>query len=131
LDALGREIVRASAANDSEAEAAASSPFLYARLRTRVAQERARLEEPDDRRAALRIVLRAVPTVAVVAALAVVLFVSVLFGASPGAGREYGDSTLLGERDTGVEQMVLTERSALTRDEVLATIVEDEPEAQR
>src|SRR5205085_1478352 len=126
LDALGRVIVRASAANEDEAEAAASSPFLYARLRSRVAEERARLEEADDWRAALRIVLRAVPTVAVVAALAIALFVSVLVGTRPNAGREYDDASLLGERDTGVEQVVFTERSSLTSDEVLETIIEDE-----
>jgi hypothetical protein len=131
LDALGREIVRASAANEDEAEAAASSPFLYARLRSRVAAERARLEETDDWRAALRVVRRAVPTVAVVAALALVLFVSVLVGTTPNSGREYNDATLLGERDTGVEHVVFTESSAPTRDEVLATIIEDEREAQR
>jgi hypothetical protein len=131
LDALGREIVLSSAADEDEAERAASSPFLYARLRTRVAQERARLDEADDWRAALRIVLRAVPTVAVVAALALALFVSVLFGTTPGGGREYDEATLLGERDTGVEHVVFTDRAALTSDEVLATIIDDEREPQR
>ena len=131
LDALVREVVRASAAGDDEAEAAASSPFLYARLRSRVAAERARLEEADDWRAALRIVRRAVPTVAVVAALALALFVSVLVGTTPSAGREYTDATLLGERDTGVEHVVFADRSSLTSDEVLATIIDDEREAQR
>jgi hypothetical protein len=132
LDALGREIVRASAANEDEAKAAASAPFIYARLRSRVAAERARLEEADDWRAALRVVRRAVSTVAVVAALALVLFVSALVGTTPNSGREYGDdTTLLGERDTGVEHVVFTESSAPTSDEVLATIIEDEREAQR
>src|SRR5205085_3863851 len=131
LDALGRVIVRASAASEDEAEAAASAPFLYARLRSRVAQERARLEEADDWRAALRIVRRAVPTVAVVAALAIALFVSVLVGTTPASGLEPTDATLLGERDTDVEQVVFADRSALTRDEVLATIIDDEREAQR
>jgi hypothetical protein len=132
LDALGREIVRASAANEDEAELASSSPFLYARVRARVAAERARREEADDWRAALRIVRRAVPTVAVVAALALALFISALVGTAPSAGRDYGEETLLGERDTGVEQVVFADgSSALTSDEVLATIIDDEREAQR
>jgi hypothetical protein len=131
LDALGRAVVRASAANEDEAERAAASPFLYARLRARVASERARLEEPDDWRAALRIFSRAVLTVAVVAALAIALFVSALLGASPAAVAERDDSTLLGERDTSVEQVVFTERSTLTSDEVLETIIDEEREAQR
>ena len=129
LDALGREIVRASAANEDEAERAAASPFLYARLRSRVAQERARLDEADDWRAALRVFRRAVPTVAVVAALALALFVSVLLGTTQADARD--EATLLGERDTDVEQVVFTGRSALTSDEVLETIIEDEREAQR
>ena len=131
LDALGREVVRASAANEEEAERAAASPFLYARVRARVASERARLEEADDWRAALRIFSRAVPTVAVVAALAIALFVSALLGASPATVAERDDSTLLGERDTSVEQVVFTERSTLTSDEVLETIIDEDREAQR
>ena len=129
LDALGREIVRASAANEDEAEAAASSPFLYARIRSRVAEERARLDEADDWRAALRIFRRAVPTVAVVAALALALFFSVLVGTTQADARD--EATLLDERDTGVEQVVFADRSSLTSDEVLATIIEDDREAQR
>lgn len=129
LDAFGREIVRAAAANEDEAERAAASPFLYARVRARVAAERARLEEPDDWRAALRVFRRAVPTVAVVAMLALVLFVSVLMGTPQADARD--EATLLGERDTDVEQVVFTDRSGLTSDEVLETIIEDDREAQR
>jgi hypothetical protein len=131
LDALGRALVRASAANEEEADAVAASPFLYARVRARVASERERLEEADGWRAALRIFSRAVPTVAVVAALAIALFVSALLGASPATVAERDDSTLLGERDTRVEQVVFTERSTLTSDEVLETIIDEDREAQR
>src|SRR4051812_12915760 len=95
LDELGREIVRASVANEDEAESAASAPFLYARIRSRVAEERARLEEADDWRAALRIFLRAVPTVAVVAAMALALFVLVMVGTTQADTRD--EATLLGE----------------------------------
>ncbi|MFL6282186.1 MAG: hypothetical protein ACJ74Q_03355 [Pyrinomonadaceae bacterium] len=129
LDALGREIVRAAAANEDEAERVASSPFLYARVRTRVAQERARLDEADDWRAALRVFRRAVTTVAVVTALALVLFISVLVGTTQGDARD--EATLLGDGNTGVEQVVFADRSSLTSDEVLATIIEDDREAQR
>jgi len=129
LDALGREIIRASAANEDDAEGVAASPFLYTRVRARVAAERARLEEPDDWRAALRVFRRAVPTVAVVAMLALALFVSVLLGTTQAEARE--EATLLGERDTGVEQVVFTGGAALTSDEVLETIIEDDREAQR
>jgi len=129
LDELGQELVRASAANENEAERAATAPFLYARIRTRVAQERARLEEADDWRAALRIFLRAVPTVAVVTALALVLFASVMVNTTQTDARD--EATLLGERDTEVEQVVFTSRSSLTSDEVLETILEEDREAGR
>jgi anti-sigma-K factor RskA len=129
LDALGREIVRAAAANEDEADAVASSPFLYARVRTRVAADRARLDEADDWRAALRVFRRAVLTVAVVAVLALVLFISVLVGTTQGDARD--EATLLGDGNTGVEQVVFADRSSLTSDEVLATIIEDDREAQR
>ena len=129
LDAFGREIVRAAAANEDEAERAADAPFLYARVRARVAAERARIEEADDWRAALRVFRRAVPTVAVVAMLALALFVSVLLGTPQPDARD--EETLLGERDTAVEQVVFTGRSTLTSDEVLETIIEDDREAQR
>jgi hypothetical protein len=129
LDALGREIVRASAANEEDAERVAASPFLYTRVRARVAAERARFEEADDWRAALRVFRRAVPTVAVVAMLALALFVSVLLGTTQPDARD--EATLLGERDTYVEHVVFTDRSALTSDEVLETIIEDYGEAQR
>lgn len=126
---MGREIVRASAANEEDVERAAASPFLYARVRARVAAERARLEEADDWRAALRVFRRAVPTVAVVAMLALALFVSVLMGAAQADVRD--EATLLGERDTDVEQVVFTGRSTLSSDEVLETIIEEHGEAQR
>lgn len=131
LDELGREIVRASVLNEDEAERAAAAPFLYARIRSRVAEERARLEEADDWRAALRIFLRAVPTVAVVAALALTLFVSVMVGTTPMQTDARDEATLLGERDTEVEQVVFTGKSSLTSDEVLETIVEEDREAER
>jgi hypothetical protein len=83
----------------------------------------------DDWRAALRVFRRAVSTVAVVAALALALFVSVLVGTTQADTR--AEATLLGERDTGVEQVVFADRSSLTSDEVLATIIEDDREAQR
>lgn len=129
LDALGRELVRAYASNEEDAESAAAAPFLYARVRARVAAERARLEEADDWRAALRVFRRAVPTVAVVAMLSLALFVSVLMGTTQADARD--EATLLGERDTNVEQVVFTGRSTMTSDEVLETIIEDDREAQR
>src|SRR5947209_2402928 len=70
LECLGRTVVRAYASNDEEAEAAARSPFAYARLRARIHSEAARREEGDGWLAVLGVVWRAVPAMALVAVLA-------------------------------------------------------------
>ena len=130
LDRLGLKIVRASAMNELEAEAAASSPFLYARLRSRIASERERRKEGERSLALLDVVWRAVPAMALVAALALALFLSV----SPGVRTQVGfiDEALIDARDAGIERVVFVDRQPLSSDEVLATILNgEEREASR
>jgi len=130
LDLLGREIVRASAANETEAEAAASSPFLYTRLRARIAQERGRREEGESWLTMLAVIWRTVPAMALVAVFAFVLFLSTGTGTrTPGSSNDYA---LLGETDAGVEQVVFADAQPLSSDEVLTTILgEDEQGASK
>ena len=130
LDRLGRALVRASAAREEEAEALASSPFLYARLRSRIAAERQRRAEEEGWLALLGVAWRSAPAMALVAVFAFVLF----WSAGPGAGASLplSDDALLGARNTGIEHVVFADRSALSNDEVLATILNaDEREATR
>ena len=131
LDRVGRKIVRASAMNELEAEAAASSPFLYARLRSRIDAERARREEGERWFALLGVLWRAVPAMALVALFAF----SLLLSASRGTLKAPGfvsDEMLLGAHDAGVEHVVFADRQPLSSDEVLATIMSgDEREATR
>ena len=124
LDRMGRQIVRASAMNEGEAEAAASSTFLYARLRARIASERQRREEGERWFALLDVVWRAVPAMAMVAVFAFALFLSV----SPGTRTlaSFSDEALLGARDAGIERVVFIDRQPLSSDEVLATILNGE-----
>jgi anti-sigma-K factor RskA len=122
LDLLGREIVRASSANEAEAEAAASSPFLYARLRARIAQERERREEGESWLTMLAVVWRTVPAMALVAVFAFVLFLSAGRAARTPVGAN--DYALLGEADAGVEQVVFADRQPLSSDDVLTTILD-------
>lgn len=130
LDRIGRGAVRASAANEAEGEDAASSPFLYARLRSRIAAERARREEGEGWRALLGVVWRAAPAMALVAVVAFVLFWSASLSTLPRGG--FSDEALLGARDAGIERVVFADRRALSSDEVLATILnEDEMEPTR
>ena len=130
LDRVGRALVGASAANEAEAEAVASSPFLYARLRHAVEAARDRREAGENWLALLGVVWRSAPAMALVAAFAFVLFWTTSFQTQPALF--LGDETLLSERDAGVEHVVFADRSPLSNDEVLATILsEDEREASR
>ena len=121
-DRAGRLVLLAAAQNDDEVEAAASSPFLYTRLRARIAeQERAR-DTAGSWVSLLFVARRAIPAMALVAILAAILTVWTMQPSSPpGYGLE--EEALMDTRDPGVEQTVLT-RNALTRDEVFSIVVE-------
>jgi hypothetical protein len=121
---LQREIIRASALNDGEAEAVAASPFLYARLRARINAERVKREEGERALAFLGVVWRTVPAMALVAVFAFVLFWSTTSGARRPRG--FSDEALLGARDAGIERVVFADRQPLSSDEVLATILNGE-----
>jgi hypothetical protein len=121
LDHLGREVVRLSALNESEGEAAAASPFLYARLRSRIAAERKRREEGEGWLALLTVAWRAMPAMALVAIFAFALFWSESLG-TPSQG-SFSVESLLNTRDAGIEQVVFTDTQTLSSDEVLATIL--------
>jgi anti-sigma-K factor RskA len=130
LDLIGREIVRASAANEDEAERVTASPFLYTRLRSRINAERGRREERESWLTMLGIVWRAIPAMAMVAVLAVALFLTASSGTRPSETLVY--ESLLGTSEAGVESVVFADNRALSSDEVLATILdEDMQEASR
>ena len=124
LDRLGRGLVRASAMNEAEAEAAASSGFLYARVRSRIRQR----EEREGWLVTLKVFWRAVPAMALVAVLAVALFISTSLGAG-GSAEALADESPL---DMTAEGVVFADARAMSSDDVLATILnEDEQEAAR
>lgn len=130
LDQTGREIVRASAMNEAEGERVAASPFLYTRLRSRINAEREQREEGERWGAMLRVIWRAIPAMAMVAILAVALFLSANFSTQPVAVASVED--LLDTQGAEVESVVFADNRSLSSDEVLATILnEDEQEASR
>jgi hypothetical protein len=126
LEALGRKLVRASAANEEEADAVASSPFLYTRLRARVNAERERLDGAGESwLAMLAGIWRAIPAMAMVALVAFGLFWSTLPGTPASAGLT--DEALFGAPDAEIERVVFADRQqSLSSDEVLATILSEE-----
>jgi hypothetical protein len=130
LDRVGREVVRASAAGEREAEAVAASPFIYARMRAALDAERRRREESEGWLALLLVAWRAVPALALVAVLALTLFLSA--GTGELKARGFVEEAVLGEREGDIEQVVFAGGRTPSSDEVLSTIIGgDEREAAR
>ena len=127
LERVAHEVVRASAAGEADASAVADSPFLYARVRARIEEERRRREEGEGWLALLGVAWRAVPAMALVAVAALVLFLSSgVNDLSPGFG--LGAESMLGEREGDFEQVVFADARTPSNDEdeVLSTIIGEE-----
>ena len=122
-DRAGRLVLLAAARNDDETEAAASSPFLYTRLRTRIAEEERRRAETGNWLSLVFVARRAIPAMALVAILAAVLTVWSMQPSAPVLGYGLEEEALSDTRDPGVEQTILT-RNALSRDEVFSIVVD-------
>ena len=123
LDRAGKLILMAAAASDSEIEAAASSPFLFTRLRAGIDEERRRREASNGWLSLIQVAWRAVPAMALVAILAAVLTVwSAKFDVASTTQAE--DEPLIGALDPGVEQTVLASRNGLSRDEVFNIVLD-------
>ena len=123
LDRAGKLILMAAAASESEIEAAASSPFLFTRLRAGIDEERRRRETSNGWLSLIQVAWRAVPAMALVAILAAVLTVwSTNFDVASTPQAE--DEPLIGALDPGVEQTVLASRNGLSRDEVFNIVLD-------
>jgi hypothetical protein len=130
LDRAGRAVVRSAARTGAEAEEAAVAPFLYARVRARIEEQKRREAETGAGwLALLQVARRAVPTMAFVAAVAAALL---FWAASFGARQEgqtnverfafVGDEVVFGG-EAGVESAVLAEGAQLSHDEILNMVV--------
>jgi anti-sigma-K factor RskA len=130
LDRVGREVIRVSAANEAEAEAAAASPFLYTRVRSRINAAREQREAGESWFTMLGVAWRAIPVMALVAIFAVALFLSASFGTQPSVGT--GEDVFLATSDAEVENVVFADSRSLSNDDVLANILNgDDQEASR
>ena len=123
LDRAGKLILMAATASESEVEAAASSPFLFARVRAGINEERRRREESSGWLSLIQVAWRAVPAMALVAILAAVLTVWSSQSAVVSTPQA-DDEPLIGALDPGVEQTVLTSRNGLSRDEVFNIVLD-------
>ena len=131
VDRVGRAVVRAASLGDEEVERIVSSPFLAARLRARIEAARAGREESGDWLAIFGVAWLAVPAMSLAAALAVGVF---LFagGGDPFPAGIFTDEALLATSESAVEGVYFDETGALSQDEVLSAIVdENERRTQR
>jgi hypothetical protein len=129
LDRIGRRVVRAASRNDAEAEAVASSPFLYTRMRARINAERERRETTERWLDFSVLMRRAVLLMSLVAVLSLGVFFFARVRTEE--RRSFSDEAFFGARSAGVERVVFADRGPLSNDEVLATIMSDEREVSR
>ena len=124
-DLVGSSILLAAARNDDAAEAAATSPFLYQRLRARIAAaERQREGEGEGNWLSLLFVARrAIPAMALIAILAAILTVWSMRSNAPAPFYTLDEVAFADNREPGVEQTIIT-KNGLSRDEVFNLVVE-------
>jgi hypothetical protein len=124
LDLLARLVVRSAAPGaQGEAEAVAA-PFLYTRIRARIEEQKR--EQPDEGwRTLLAVAWRAVPAMAIVAALALTIMLWIgVSGARTSA--QFSDEALVGAQGNGPVSVVLSEGDQLSRDDVFELVVNRE-----
>lgn len=123
LDRAGKLVLMAATASESEIEAAASSPFLFTRVRAGINEERRRRQESSGWLSLIQVAWRAVPAMALVAILAAILTVWSSQSAVVSTPQT-DDEPLIGALDPGVEQTVLTSRNGLSRDDVFNIVLD-------
>ena len=126
LDRFGKLVVRAATADEQDIEAASTSPFLFTRIRARVA-EKQRRDEATGWQSLPLIAWRAIPAMALVATLAGGLMMwtgqSGNTAGTTATGFGIYEDALTDTNDPGVEQRILS-RNSLSSDEVLGIVVE-------
>jgi hypothetical protein len=131
LDLAARAVVRSAARGDDVAESVAASPFLYTRIAARI-EERRRAQTDDGWLALFAVAWRAVPVMAVVAAIASALLLWVGVSGATSATNQPGFEALSDTRGTGVVSTVLSDSTQLSHDEMLQIVVyRDELESHK
>jgi hypothetical protein len=122
VDSLSREIARQSAENRVEAERVLASPYLFAKVRSRIESRAGTLADRDSWITTLGVFWRAVPSMALVAVIALILFLSSALRPEVRAG--LSDDSVLGERDPGITAAIFADSRSMTNDDVLETILD-------
>lgn len=121
LDRLGELVLRAAAADEQEIEAASTAPFLFTRIRARIAE--GRREESTGWQSLPLIAWRAIPAMALIAMLAGGLTIWTAESNTTPVGFGIYEEALSDTTNPGIEQAVLDQNS-LSRDDVLTIVVE-------
>lgn len=122
LDRLGRLVLRSAALDSAESQSFADAPFLYTRVRARIAEAERRRNESGSWFSLLLIARRAVPAMALIALMAAtVMFWSSRTSITPGWNR-LDDEALADTRNPGVEQAVL--RNNLSQEDIFDIVLE-------
>jgi hypothetical protein len=130
FDRAGRRIVQCSILSESETDAIASKPFLYSRIRARLATDAKAQEGVSVWSNLGQASWKAVPAMGLAAALSFGLFLYV--NGNKSTNPPFSVDAYLGAGESGIENMLFAERRPLTADEVLRTIVSrDERETAR
>lgn len=130
LDRVARLVLRAATASEADTEAAASSPFVFTRVRAAINQERREREESGGFLSLIKVAWSAVPAMAMIAILAAGLTVwTTQSSVAPVAQAD--DEYLIGPLEPGVEQTVLASRNPLSRDDVFNIVVDRNYEASK
>lgn len=133
LDRIGSELSRVSQMTETEVRETVSQPFLYARIRARI-DERQRLSNTESNWwASLLTAWRPLAGMAVMAIISAALFLfSATAGAPNGSSSLPGDDDALATGEPRFERIIFTDGEALSNDEVLATIMnQDETDGRR
>jgi hypothetical protein len=127
LDQAAKVILRVAAASEKDLEAAASSPFLFTRIRAAITEQQGRGEETTGWLSLFFVARRAVPAMVVVAVLTALITVLSVGPSAPAVtARLVDDEVVYGSREGDVERSVLADNSSLSRDEVFSLIVDRE-----
>ena len=121
LDRFGELVLRAAAADEQEIEAASTAPFLFTRIRARVAE--GQREESTGWQSLPLIAWRAIPAMALIALLAGGLTIWTAEPNTTPVGFGIYEDALTDTSNPGIEQSVLDQNS-LSRDDVLTIVVE-------
>ena len=130
LDRIGGELVRAASLSAAEADDAVSSPWLFARLATRLKSERATRDTGERWSTLLTVIWRAIPATGLATAVAVG---ALLFAGTTGqqSAVQFSDQELFETNDAGVQRVVFADPRSLSSDEVMETIINGEQEATK